>query len=74
MVSAACLQYNTILAHSQLLVPNLRCGQSLGGRWCGGDGVAELREGTSEIMCLKMLLKRGQGRAVANFDRDFSPY
>ena len=33
-----------------------------------------LREGTREIMCLKMLLKRSRGRAIANFDGDFIPY
>ena len=30
-----------------------------------------IREGTSKIMYLKMPLKRRQGRASANFDRDF---
>jgi len=54
--------------HSQPLEPNLRRGQSL-----GGDGVVGLREGTSEIMCLKMLLKRSQRRATANFNRNFVP-
>jgi len=29
----------------------------------------ELREGTSKIICLKMLLKRSQGRVIGNFDR-----
>jgi len=42
----------------------------MGIRCVGGeDGVVALREGTSEIMHLKMLLKRRQGRTVANFDR-----
>jgi len=42
---------------------NLRRGQSLGRKtvW------RHVTEGTSEIMCLKMLLKRRQGRAIANF-------
>jgi len=31
-------------------------------------------QGKSEITCLKMLLKRSQGRATANFDRDFISY
>jgi len=35
---------------------NMRRGQLL-------DGVVTLRQGTSEIMCLKMLLNRSQGRA-----------
>jgi len=38
------------------------------------DGVVTLTEGTSEIMCLKMLRKRSQERAAAHFDRDFIPY
>jgi len=40
----------------------------------GEDGMVALREGTSKIMCLKMFFKRSQGRATANFDRDFIPY
>jgi len=40
----------------------------------GRDGVVALREGTSKIMYLKMLLKRSQGRANANFDWGFIPY
>jgi len=36
--------------------------------------VVALREGTSKIVCLKILLKRSQGRAIAKFDRDFVPY
>jgi len=40
----------------------------------GGDGVVALREGKSKIMCLERLLKRSQGRAVANCDSHFSPY
>jgi len=55
------------LCHSLEL--NLRRGQSL-----GEDGVVALREGTSKIMHLKMLLKRSQGRATVNFDRDLIPY
>jgi len=51
----------TMRTHSQPLGPNLRCGQSL-----GEDGVVALREDRSEIMCLKMLLKRRQGRAIAD--------
>jgi len=47
----------------------LRCGQLL-----GEDGMVTVREGTSKIMYLQMFLKRSQGRATANFDRDFIPY
>jgi len=36
--------------------------------------VVGLREDTSKRMSLKMLLKRSQGRAAANFDRDFIRY
>jgi len=36
--------------------------------------VVALRENTSKIMCLEMLLERREGRAIANLDRDFSPY
>jgi len=36
----------------------------------GGDGVVELRANTYK-MCLNMLLERSQGRAIANFNRDF---
>ena len=61
------LQYSTILVlikHEQSTTrPNVRHGQSLGGRWCG----------ISKIMSLGMLLKRNQGGAIANFDRDFIP-
>ena len=44
------------------------------GQWLGVYGIVAQREGTLEIMCLKMLLKRRQGRAIANFDRDFIAY
>jgi len=40
----------------------------------GQGGVVALTEGTSKIMSLEMLLKRSQGNAIANFDRDFIPY
>jgi len=30
--------------------------------------VVALKEVTSKIVCLKMLLKRNQGRAIADFD------
>jgi len=46
-----------------MLGPNLRRGQSLGER-----GMVELKEGTSEIVCLKMPLKRRQRRAIAYFE------
>jgi len=51
-------RYNTILAL-------MRCAQATTGAECDAqaiarkdDGVLALREGTSEITCLKMLLKR----------------
>jgi len=64
------IQYLHLLrVHSQPLGPNLRHGQSLGGRLCGG-----LKEGTSNIMCLEMFLKRCQERTIMNFNRDLIPY
>jgi len=66
------IQYNTILA---LRAPSQSQGLNLSRAAARGeDGVVALREGTRKIMCLKMLLKRSQGRAIANFDRDFIPY
>jgi len=55
--------------HSQPLGPNLRRGQSL-----GEDGVMALREGTNEIMCLRMFRKKSQGSATVNSDSDFIQY
>jgi len=54
-------------AHGQLLRLNLRQRQLT---W--QDGMVTLRGGTSQIICLKMLLAK-EG-ATVNFDRDFIPY
>jgi len=40
----------------------------------GKDGEMVLREGTGEIMCLKVPLRRGKRRAIMNFERVFIPY
>jgi len=48
-------------------MPNLRHGQSLRG---GRVGEVGLREGTGEIICLKIPLKRGKRWAIVNFERE----
>ena len=64
-------QYNTIKAFIMCAWsaggPNLRHGSHKGERWRG----AGLREGTGKIIRLKVSLKRGKRRAIANFDREF---
>jgi len=50
--------------------PNLRLGHVAWGK----NGQAGLRKAMGEIIPLKVSLKRGKRRAIANFDSEFIPY